>query len=76
MGRFSLCGSFFLGNTSEVTAHLKHSLSSLFLTLMIAFLLAKNFGSGIYELPDVGVYGSMFILKDSTSSNCQPELWF
>ena len=38
----------FCGYTASVTTHLKHS-RSLFLGLIIAFLLARNFGSGIYD---------------------------
>ena len=49
--------SLFFSNLCKLanTAHLKHSLSS-FLGLIIAFLLAKNLGVGIYELACKGSY--------------------
>src|SRR5688572_16279631 len=54
------------GFKALVTHHLKHSSSSFFI-LIIAFLLAKYSGSGIYELPFNGLYSTVSISNFKTA---------
>ena len=73
---FKRSGWTSLGNTAEVTAHLKHSLSFWFFTLIIAFFAASFAGKVKYEDPLRGFNGSTLMSKDTTLSNRHPEPLF
>ena len=44
--------------------------------MLLLLLLLKTSVMEYMSFHYMGVNGSVLMLKDSTSSNCQPELWF
>ena len=63
--------SLFAGFKALAIHHLKHWLSVFFIS-MIAFLLARNFGSGTQELPFNGSYPTVWILSATIKWNVHP----